>query len=226
MVTANSTSWKSFKKRFESLDKLPDLIAIQEHKLLSDDDTTEANAYLLKAGFASVWGKATTGPKNCPIGGVAIAATLKLGCKPCKVEAPQSRAIAANIQISEDTEFVFLSVYLHSGRGLKQPNLELLGAVAAIQEQHQRHLLAAGDWQNQPGVISKTDWLKRGNLSIAAPSRPTCIMKKSSSTIDYYVVSKPLATRLAHPTVVIQKQIATRRPVSNTVACRSSHVEQ
>ena len=188
--TANCTTGRSFRRWLESLDKLPDLIAIQEHKLMCQTDIDEASAYLNKKGFSSVWGQATKGPTSCPVGGVAIAAASRLGCKPCIIDAPHSRAVAAKTQIDGEAEIIFVSSYLHSGRGLKQQNLELLGAVAAAQHLHQRHLIAAGDWQNQPAAVTKTDYLTRGQLCIAAPARPTCIMRKSSSTIDYFIVSK------------------------------------
>ena len=41
------------------------------------------------------------------------------------------------MQTQKDSEFIFVSAYLHSGKGLKATNLELLGAVAALQQKHQ-----------------------------------------------------------------------------------------
>ena len=226
MVTANTTTWLSFKRWFNSLEHLPELIAIQEHKLINQIDIDEASAFLLKAGFASVWGPACKGPKGFPVGGVAIVASLRLGCKPCNMDAPAARAVAAKIQIASDTEFIFVSAYLHSGKGLKQQNLELLGAVAALQQQYQRNLLAAGDWQNPPAKICKTGLLFRGRLSLVAPTRPTCIMKKSSSVIDFFLVSKAMAGRLSKPKALLQNHLATHRPVLAQLAYAKEHYEQ
>ena len=119
-----------------------------------------------------------------------------------------------------------MSMYLHSGRGLKLPNLDLMGKVAAVQEQHQRYVIAAGDWQNKPAALASTGLLYRGKLEIVAPTRPTCIMKKSSTTIDYFVVSKAIAPRFAEATVQVTGLIATHRPVLSTVQCQSQHFEK
>ena len=57
ICTVNGTTWRSCKRWLESLVDLPDVIAIQEHKLNSQPDIEEASAYLDKMGYGSVWGK-------------------------------------------------------------------------------------------------------------------------------------------------------------------------
>ena len=133
--------------------------------------------------------------------------------------------MTTKIQIKPDTEFILASTYLHSGKGLKQANLEILGAIAALQQKHQRHVVAAGDWQNKPMAIKSTDLLYRGKLSIKAPDRATCIMKKSSSIIDYFMVSNNMVGRMGQVQVCPSSYIATHRPVSMSMACSASHVE-
>ena len=114
-------------------DKLPDLIALQEHKLQAPEDINEASAFLARQGYASSWGPAVSGPSKHPSAGVAVIVANRLGCKPIEVNAPTSRIAAAKVQTQGDSEFIFVSAYLHSGKGLKAINLELLGAVAALQ---------------------------------------------------------------------------------------------
>ena len=72
---------------------------------------------------------------------------------------------------------------------MKHKNLEMLGNVAAVQAKHQRYMIAAGDLQNQPKAIVGTDFPHRSRLKLIAPAKATCIMKKSSSTIDYFLMS-------------------------------------
>ena len=81
MVSVNATTWQSFKKWFMNQDTLPDLIALQEHKLIDRDAIKEASASLCRQGFSSVWGQAAKGPKKNPTAGVAVIAASKLGCK-------------------------------------------------------------------------------------------------------------------------------------------------
>ena len=50
-------------------------------------------------------------------------------------------------------------------------------------------------------------------------------MKKSSTTLDYFIASKHLAGRLQDPRVVLQKHIATHRPVMASFACQVEHLE-
>ena len=109
---------------------------MQEHRLVSANDIAEASAHMAIAGFASVWGKAEHGPKGSPAAGVAIFVSMKLGCKPVCMQAPESRAIATKVQLPGEQEFLMVSAYLHSGRGLKLPNLELIGAIASLQEEY------------------------------------------------------------------------------------------
>ena len=64
MVTINATTWQSFKKWFMHQDTLPNLIALQEHKLIDKEAINEASAFLNRQGFASVWGQGVKGPKK------------------------------------------------------------------------------------------------------------------------------------------------------------------
>ena len=151
---------------------LPELIALQEHKLSKQEDIDEASAFLVRQGYSSHWGPAEMGPNKHPSAGVAVLISSRLGCKPVLVNAPRARVAAAKVQLQNDTEFIFISAYLHSGRGLKAVNLELLGAVAALQQKHQRYILAGGDWQNRPAAFSSTDFLFKGRLSIKSRKPP------------------------------------------------------
>ena len=225
MLTVNSTSWSSFRKWFMAQTDLPDLIAVQEHKLLSKAEVEEASAFVSKQGFASFWGPATKGPKGFPVGGVATLVNKKLGSKHCPTDAMQSRLVVCKVQIPNESEFLFASAYLHSGRGLKQVNLELLGSIAAQQRKENRYLLAAGDWQNQPRQISSSGWFSRAGLVPVAPARATCIMKKTSTTIDFMIVSAELAGRCSPATIMPDKHIATHRPVGMTFHTNKEHSE-
>ena len=78
-------------------------------------------------------------------------------------------------------------------------NLEILGAVASLQQEYQRYVLAAGDWQSQPAAIKGTDFLYRGKLIFLAPLKATCVMKRISTIDDYFLVSRALAGRIRCP---------------------------
>lgn len=201
------------------------MIALQEHKLRSKQDIDEASAFLAAQGFASYWAAADTGPKGQPVGGVATIVAAKLGSKPAQVESPPGRLVACKVQAQLEAEIVFVSAYLHSGRGTKQPNLELLGNIAALQRQESRYVLAAGDWQNQPAAITRVGWTTRACTTLHAPKRATCIMRKSSSVIDYFVTSNELSTRCSQPEIQLNKHIATHRPVMMQLATSTAHVE-
>ena len=225
VITINSTTWSSFRKWLLAQSDLPDLIAVQEHKLTSKADIEEASDFASKQGYASFWGAATKGPKGLPAGGVATLVNKKLGSKPCQTDAAESRLIVCKVQIPSESEFLFASAYLHSGRGLKQVNLELLGSIAAQQRKENRYLLAAGDWQNQPRHIASIGWLNRAGLATVAPSRATCVMKKTSTTIDFMIVSSELAGRCSPASIKASKHIATHRPVGITLSTGKDHTE-
>ena len=82
VATVNSTSWQPFKRWWSSQHFLPDMIALQEHKLRNKSDIEEASAFLLKQGYSSNWEQATTGPKGQPVGAVAAIVSTKFGSKP------------------------------------------------------------------------------------------------------------------------------------------------
>ena len=164
-------------------------------------------------GYASVWGKAALGHKGSPVGGVAIFVSTILGCKECPVDMQSERAVAARVQVQGEREIIVVSAYLHSGRGFKLPRLELLGAIASLQDKHQRYVIAAGDWQNRPPAINSTGVLHKGRLTTISPKRATCVMKKSSSIIDFFIASAALAPRFSEPHAHVVGQIATHRPV-------------
>ena len=225
VATVNSTAWQPFKKWLLSQEALPDLIALQEHKLTAQEDIDEASAFLVKQGYGSYWERATTGPKGQPVGGVAVLIATKLGSKPCPVQSSPGRVVACKVQTQHEAEIIFVSAYLHSGRGLKQMNLELLGDIASLQRREARYLLAAGDWQNQPKALGASGWTLRAGLTTHAPKKATCIMKKSSSIIDYMVTSNEIATRCSTPKVQLNKHLATHRAVMMQLETSHKHLE-
>ena len=225
VATVNSTSWQPFKKWWMAQQTLPDLIALQEHKLRSEADIQEASAYLKKQGYASYWSPATAGPKGLPAGGVAVVVSTRLGTKPCETVASPGRLVACKVQVQNEAEIIFASVYLHSGKGLKQVNLELLGVLAAAQRQESKYLVAAGDWQNQAKALDSVGWLARAGLGAHTPAKATCIMKKTSSTIDFFITSRELCPRCERPTVQLNKHIATHRPVLMSISTSVEHAE-
>ena len=91
-LAVNATTWISFKKWLLPQQFLPDLIALQEHKLQTDNDIEEASAFMLKQGFASYLAKADLGPKGQPVAGVAVMVARKFGSKPVLLtDAPTGR---------------------------------------------------------------------------------------------------------------------------------------
>ena len=225
VATVNSTSWIPFKKWWLSQEVLPHITALQEHKLRAQEDIDEASSFLVKQGFASYWETATVGPKGQAVGGAAVIVSAKLGSKPCSIPTPPGRLAACKVQLRQESEIVVVSAYLHSGKGLKQPNLELLGNIAALQRQENRYLIAAGDWQNNASAISRSGWTTRAGLTTHSPTKATCIMKKSSSTIDFMITSNELNNRCSTPQVQLNKHIATHRPVLMSLAISDDHKE-
>ena len=107
-----------------------------------------------------------------------------------------------------------VSLYLADKQGLSAYNLGLLAQVAALQDEYSVPIFAGGDFNMKASRISFTDILERSRTVMVVPSAPTCYMKKSKTTIDYFWVAQVLGEVLDKVEVDVQHDLAPHRPVS------------
>ena len=77
--------------------------------------------------------------------------------------------MACTIPIPGEAEFLFGSVYAHSGRDSAHCNLALLATVAAMSEDKQKHVDRDVGLAEQPNAMLGTDSLTKSSLSLVAP---------------------------------------------------------
>jgi hypothetical protein len=217
-------TWTTFK------DKLADehlhltlgdstVLLIQEHKILTAEGIHDAVEHCARHGWLATFSLAKRLESGLASGGVGI--LLKKGGDVGVTRIDQDfaeqshRLLAVRVQVPGMVTHVLASVYLEAVAGLNTVNKELLASVALLQHQENLPIIAGGDFNMQPDVIVGTDFLTRASLRIVAPDRATCVTKKASRIIDYYVVSESFVHSVAECHTV-QYFLRPHRPVSLT----------
>ena len=118
-MTANITSWGSGRHYLEQ--EKPSLVVLQEHHLAQADSITEAQSWLSRLGYKSVFSPALTNAHgNGTSGGVALVIRSHIGITPHlgPVEmAPKERIVAAHVDACVPNGFTLIGLYLVCGVG-------------------------------------------------------------------------------------------------------------
>ena len=125
----------------------PQVIFVQEHKLLTQESIDDAAAYGLSMGYTSVWTPAVPGPGQGPAGGTAILAIPQLGLTRAKVPKPLAahpRATAGILQLPAYGRLLAFSAYGVSKLGAKGDTLDLTAYFSQLGDTLQLPFLAGG----------------------------------------------------------------------------------
>ncbi len=175
-----------------------DLVLCQEHHL-PPRDIAGASTRLRCMGWQSMWLPAIPGKGGGWSAGVAVLART-----PVMISLPPAgsdmvhpgRAIAAKVEAPGLRAFLAYSLYLRDGEGMSEENLGILGEVGAHAEAHDGiPFIIGADFQNTPAAVAHMGFADSAGAAIMATGHPrgTCRMKKASTEIDFYVVSKDMA---------------------------------
>ena len=94
-------------------------------------------------------------------------------------------------------------LYLWTGEGDSQRNIELLQHVTIVARTLGCPLLLFGDFQMTAAEMFETGWLQPSRLTLLTTSGvPTCYTHKANRDIDHCVVSDKLVCMLKPPEVV------------------------
>jgi len=129
-MTVNVTSWGSAKELL--LKTSANIVFLQEHKLVTDDEVATASSWANNNGWFSIWSRAQDGENsNNASGGTAVLAREGVGIREVTVETDQKhRVVAAVIEAPETPEFVGASAYFDDKlKGMKGSNASLLGSI-------------------------------------------------------------------------------------------------
>ena len=92
-----------------------------------------------------------------------------------------------------------ISVYLWSGEGLTERNLEVLSELARGLRRLHGPWIVGGDWNLEPVDLQRAGWIDLVGGSIAAPDCPTC----GGRTLDFFVVPKCMSPLVVQVTTIL-----------------------
>ena len=191
-----------------------DVICLQEHKATTQEQLCERSDQMRKLGWASTWSLAIAGPKGGAQAGVAILVREDWGMHSADV-ITQSRAIAAVVDVPRGGRLGVVSLYLVDSIGLgprNKANKHLLASLGQWAQRRVHPWVLAGDWNLTPSMLAVSGLPVRVGGRAIATSRATCIQRKSTSIIDYGMVSQ---SRARHSSAQLREDFASapHRPV-------------
>ena len=201
------------------------VIAVEEHKLISDEEIAEASAGLRRAGWKSFWSAGAFTDKGGRTGGVALLAREELGLEapPGGAELVPGRLVAGFVELGRHKWAVFAS-YFEVNTGLGKVNTSILGEVGGRAQEWRLPWILAADFNMKPELLAASGFAGRAGAAIRAPRRPTFIAKKASTTIDFFLVSKDLLSVVGEATVLSDAKTSPHRPVVLSITRRFRQV--
>ena len=219
VCSGNITSWASGGKAlFEGFGNglapdLPDILALQEHRLNLPDKRKEAEDWSRNWGLhLSVAPAQRTGPRPLETsGGVAAGARSHIGSAQQEIDSFREfpgrlQAILLNAILPGGV--VLLNCYCRDGFDAKM--LEVMGAYIATCAQP---WLIAADWNHTPEVLARSQWLLQVRGRVVAPQTPTCTAGQGN-VIDFFVVSERLAPYVQAIEVAVGAPTTPHHPVT------------
>ncbi len=213
----NSTGWRALQRRLMATEAQ---VILAQETWLTQDAVPAASAWAKRRGWQSIWAAAVPGPSGGASRGVAVLVRDGIGCRyppgGSHIISP-GRAVAAVVQAPGHRPTVFVSCYLHHGRGPSGENLEVLAAIGKRVKSlpdHVEHVIG-GDLNMEPPDIATTGIQEEIDSTIMAPatSRGTFRGHSGSSLLDYFLVSNRLAAAVDKMSVVEAAGIKGHTPV-------------
>ena len=175
-----------------------------QHHLAEDEQVAEAQEWLKRRGWKSLFAAAVPGKKAATSskstqGGVAILARDWLGLnyfgkgsKEAKtVVVYPGRVAGAKVILPGGRSIAVYSVYMRVGEKLSLVNRAILAKLAEHVQSHDWEWLIGGDFNMHPRELEAAAFTTGIGGLIKAPTSATCMMG-TASTIDYFIVSSGL----------------------------------
>ena len=104
-------------------------------------------------------------------------------------------------------------LYLHDGEGLSQRNIDIMAKVGT-QARGIEHFVIGGDWNMWPGQVELTGMQRAvlGTTVAPAACKPTCDTGRTTSIIDFFVMSDSMSSIMAGDEVNMAWAPAPHRP--------------
>ena len=112
-----------------------------------------------------------------------------------------------------------MSVYLWSGEGLSQRNLDVLSELARGLKRLHGPWIVGGDWNLEPGDLQRAGWLELVGGSSVAPDGPTC----GGRTLDFFVVPKCMSPLVVQVMTIVDWGPAPHHGVRLVLRGRGRH---
>ncbi len=221
-VTVNSTGWEPLQQFLQVTSA--EVVCAQEHKLPLED-VPMASAWARRHGWKSLWAPAVRGGGGGWSAGTAILVRDHIGLRRPDVGPSQvcdGRVVAAVVEPPSCRPVLTYSAYLHHGRKLSEENVQILADIGAHWESQSLPTLQyviGADFNLLPAQLTSLDLDDRlGGRTVAPQSlRGTCRTRTSSSTIDYFYMSSPMAELVESVETVEGTNIKTHVPVMATL---------
>ena len=216
MVTVNGSGWTAVREFLQSDEaKGKAVVMAQEVRLIDQHDIDTAVEWCDVRGWKAVISKGRLSDKGTPMGGcaVVVADGLNIGVTPIAGWEQSDRLVAVGLEIPGVRDLAVASTYFQVGSGLGQVNVEILGHIAQLQIVSGRPTIVGGDFNNSPGVIEGSDFLRRAGMKVVAPATSTCITRRSQTKIDYFLISDCLEEAVREVSTLKNYPLAPHRPV-------------
>ena len=155
----------------------------------------------LQNGWLSLWEPALGEDKKHACAGVAIfvRSFLGLACPAGGCSVHPGRVVKGMVTVPGSRPLMIYSVYLKDGEGLSLANAVALADFCRNVVVDGDHGVVGGDFNMDPAELQAADIRDAAGLEIVAPNSTdaTCVMERSRSVIDYFLVTKGLAKGIA-----------------------------
>ena len=228
-VTANITSWNSGRKAIDAGELgFFDILAIQEHKLVSNQDTDEADRQVRKKGYISFLANANSTTKGGKSAGVGFIWPKHTCTRNPGTLYNDGRKLSIAVRIKGIGFVTVVSFY--GTEGVPQDNLCEIDAMIRDLDKGDLPFMMVGDFNVK---LEEAKEHRRGKMPCVCfrDGGPSCTTKSqesgeaTSSTIDFAILSHALA-RISGGAVFIKCALATHRPIKCSFNICSKHANE
>ena len=226
ILSININSWTTFRAKWTSEGTPKEFegataILLQEHKLHGGDLCRDAEEWCTRRGWRSTFSSAATLPSGQPSGGVAILLADRADVGATDPALPVGdaahRLLGLRIHVVGFDPFILVSAYFQANGGLGEVNRSLLATIAQWQELEQTAIIVGGDFNVKPDLVARSGFLDRAAMDLKAPAGPTYRTSKSTSVIDYFMISKAVVHKIMGVQVLHEFPLRPHSPVQLTL---------
>ena len=191
-----------------------DVIFAQETHL-TGEAVEDLQRWAATRGWYAVGAPAVPGVGKGTIGGVVMMVRGgSIGITDVVVVS-NARVVCATANFSGGPNVTLASVYLVTGEGVRQTNIDILVDLGTELRKRAQPFIVAGDFQMEPAAMHDTSFPQKIRANIVAPegAMGTCVTKEGYSTIDYFLVSEGLAPSVERVCADVRRYANPHRPV-------------